>query len=60
MAARGRGAPPYVGAVDELTTAPTAKSDDELAPATAHPRWIRPLACYERRETTLIEGTRYG
>jgi hypothetical protein len=24
------------------------------------PRWIRPLADYERRETTIVEGLRYG
>jgi hypothetical protein len=23
-------------------------------------RWIKPLSCYERRETTIVEGLRYG
>jgi hypothetical protein len=23
-------------------------------------RWIKPLASYERRETTVVEGSRYG
>jgi hypothetical protein len=26
----------------------------------AQSRWIRPLSCYERRETTVVEGLRYG
>jgi hypothetical protein len=26
----------------------------------AQSRWIKPLSCYERRETTLVEGLRYG
>jgi hypothetical protein len=47
-AARG-GAGPY-GSVAELTA----------APETEHAPWIRPLSCYERRETTIVEGTRYG
>lgn len=23
-------------------------------------RWVKPLSCYERRETTILEGLRYG
>ncbi len=58
--------------LDELTKANivavaavsmTAEEKSELAdpkPAAAHARWIRPLACYERRETTIVEGLRYG
>jgi hypothetical protein len=26
----------------------------------AQSRWIKPLSCYERRETTVVEGLRYG
>jgi hypothetical protein len=26
----------------------------------AQSRWIKPLSCYERRETTIVEGLRYG
>ena len=26
----------------------------------AQSRWINPLSCYERRETTIVEGLRYG
>jgi hypothetical protein len=26
----------------------------------AQSRWVKPLSCYERRETTLVEGLRYG
>ena len=32
----------------------------DSAPATAHSRWLKPLSCYERRETTIVEGLRYG
>ena len=42
-----------------LTAAPEADHIDG-GPAAAHPRWLRPLSDYERRETTLVEGTRYG
>jgi hypothetical protein len=35
---------------------------DRAAPETpaAHTRWIRPLSDYERKETTVVEGLRYG
>jgi hypothetical protein len=26
----------------------------------ARARWIKPLSSYERRETTIVEGLRYG
>jgi hypothetical protein len=26
----------------------------------AQSRWVKPLSCYERRETTIVEGLRYG
>ena len=56
--AGGRKAGPSVGAVD-LTAAPTPeRSDHGVAIATS--RWIRPLADYDRRETTEIHGSRYG
>jgi hypothetical protein len=40
----------------------------ELKPATPEPLdsrpriapWVKPISCYERRETTVIEGLRYG
>ena len=41
------------------TAAPTPeRSDHGVAIATS--RWIRPLADYDRRETTEIHGSRYG
>jgi hypothetical protein len=43
---KGRGAP-YVAAV-------MAAEEEEA------PRWIRPLSDYERKETTVVEGLRYG
>ena len=46
-------------AVAELTAA--AKLEPRKPePTTTHSRWIRPLADYERRETTVVEGLRYG
>jgi hypothetical protein len=48
---------PYAAAVT------TAEKKPELLdprPATAHAPWVRPLSCYERRETTVVEGLRYG
>jgi hypothetical protein len=33
---------------------------DLPAPEAEHARWIKPLSCYERRETTIVEGLRYG
>ncbi len=29
-------------------------------PAPAYAPWIRPIGYYERRETTIVEGLRYG
>ena len=47
-------------AVAELT-APAPEVDRiEPGPASTPPRWIRPLADYERKETTIVEGLRYG
>jgi hypothetical protein len=28
--------------------------------AVAHAPWVRPIGDYERRETTIVEGMRYG
>jgi hypothetical protein len=42
-------------AVAGMTTA----AEPEPEPR-AKPRWIKPLSCYERRETTVVEGLRYG
>jgi hypothetical protein len=55
--AERRGAP-YVAAV-ELKAAAETRSQHEPESA-APPRWIKPLSCYERRETTIVEGLRYG
>ena len=41
----------------------TAEEKPELPdpePAVAHAPWIRPIGDYERRETTVVEGLRYG
>jgi hypothetical protein len=41
----------------------TAEEKPELPdpqPAVAHAPWVRPIRDYERRETTLVEGLRYG
>ena len=40
----------------ELEPQPT-KPEPEFG---AHSPWIKPLSCYERRETTVVEGLRYG
>jgi hypothetical protein len=32
----------------------------EPKPAASHAPWIHPIAEYERRETTIVEGPRYG
>ena len=45
MAADGRKAGPYAGAVVELTAAPKPEPDPK-----PYPLWIRPLAEYRRRE----------
>jgi hypothetical protein len=46
-------------AVAELTTA--AAEPERIEPTSgALSRWIKPLSCYERRETTVVEGLRYG
>jgi len=50
------GVAPYVTAV----TAEPEVDRINPQPAAAHSPWIKPLSCYERRETTVVEGLRYG
>jgi hypothetical protein len=45
---------PYVAAVSVTAEAENPKSAPEHVP------WIRPLRDYERQETTIVEGPRYG
>ena len=53
-------------AIDMTLTAPdsiTAEEQPELLdspPAVADAPWVRPIGDYERRETTIVEGPRYG
>ena len=56
--AERRGAPS--AAVAELTAAAPEADPIEPRPTTAHAPWIRPIGDYERRETTIVEGLRYG
>jgi hypothetical protein len=43
-----------------VTTAAPEAGRIEPEHTTAHPRWVRPIGDYERRETTIVEGLRYG
>ena len=43
-----------------VTTAAPEAGRIEPEPEAAHARWIRPIGDYERRETTVVEGLRYG
>jgi hypothetical protein len=54
--AERRGAP--YDRVAELT--PATPEPEPVKPEGAFPRWVRPISCYERRETTVVEGLRYG
>jgi hypothetical protein len=45
---------PYVTAVSVTAEPENPKSAPEHVP------WIRPLRDYERQETTIVEGPRYG
>jgi hypothetical protein len=41
----------------------TAEAEANLidqTPAASHAAWIKPIGDYERKETTTIEGLRYG
>lgn len=40
---------------------PAAPEAERIEPGSAAaPRWIRPISDYERCETTIVEGLRYG
>jgi hypothetical protein len=43
-----------------VTTAVEKPERLDPQPAVAHAPWIRPIGDYERRETTVVEGLRYG
>jgi hypothetical protein len=66
-AEEGRIAPASAGkrtgpsaAVAELTAAAESEPKPiELEPGTQS-RWLKPLSAYERKETTIVEGLRYG
>ena len=49
---------PYVAAVSVTAEAEANLIDQTLA--AVHAPWIRPLADYERKQTTTVEGLRYG
>jgi hypothetical protein len=53
-----RGAGPSAAVAELKAAAETDRSDGGSAVASS--RWIRPLTCYGRRETTEVHGTRYG
>jgi hypothetical protein len=44
---------PYVAAI-ELT------AKEKSRPAIAYAPWIKSISSYERKETTVVEGLRYG
>jgi hypothetical protein len=43
-----------------VTTKAPAERIEPGSAAAAPSRWIRPIGDYERRETTIVEGLRYG
>ena len=51
-------------AVPDIGNAAEAEPEPEPQPIEPEPgapsRWVKPLSCYERRETTVVEGLRYG
>ena len=49
---------PYVAAVS--VTAEAEANLIDQTPAASPAPWIRPISEYERRETTVVEGQRYG
>jgi hypothetical protein len=60
LASAGRdGAAPYA-AVAELTAAAEPEPQPIEPEPGAQSRLIKSLSCYERRETTVVEGLRYG
>ena len=50
-------AAPYAAAA--VTAAEKPKPVDQT-PATTHAPWVKNIGCYERKETTIVEGLRYG
>ena len=66
MEIEGRGAAPgggpsgapYVAAVELTAEQKPERLDPQ--PAVAHAPWVRPIGDYERRETSIVEGLRYG
>lgn len=45
------------------TVSVTAEAEANLidqTPAASHAPWIKPIGDYERKETTIVEGLRYG
>jgi hypothetical protein len=53
--ARWRPISPYAAATAE----PKPKLIDQT-PAASHARWVKSILSYERRETSFVEGPRYG
>jgi hypothetical protein len=51
--------PPYAAAV-ELTAEEETPEPINPVPAASYAPWVRPIGDYERRETTIVEGLRYG
>jgi hypothetical protein len=47
---------PYVAAVELKAAA----EPEPVKLEGAFQRWVRPIGDYERRETTIVEGLRYG
>jgi hypothetical protein len=47
---------PYDGVV-ELTATPEA---ERIEPGPVAGRWVKPIKCYARVETTEVEGRRFG
>ena len=43
-----------IGGVADLTAAPEANCSEPGPPAAAHPRWLKPLSCYERRGDSRV------
>jgi hypothetical protein len=62
MAGRGGRGAPYAAAVTAEPEPVTQLKDERRAPepSPVWPSWIRPISDYERKETTIVEGLRYG
>jgi hypothetical protein len=58
MEAEGGGTAPYAAAV-ELTAEPKPDRVNPEPPG-APARWLKPLECYDRRESSEVHGSRYG